>query len=172
MEPVLHFAIPFALGSMVRLGLKRSLLLGLLGILPDFDVFYMHRSISHSVIPSIILVLVSFLPWNYRLRSVLRLSALGLGSHVILDFTGGYTPVLWPLSQNSYKLVLESKRHIGSLPTLSFMFKILEQPYNYGVLTNFDAPIFTAEGLLIAFLTVALAITIQKKIKLKTTIDT
>jgi membrane-bound metal-dependent hydrolase YbcI (DUF457 family) len=164
MEPVLHFAIPFAIGSILRLGLRRSLLLGVIGILPDLDVLLlMHRSITHSITPSIILALISLLPRAVLLGSILRLSALGWASHTFIDFMEGYTPILWPLSQNSYRLVFESRLHVESQPAIYLAFRILEEPYNYGVIASLDAPIFTAEGLLIASLLTALALFIPRK---------
>lgn len=164
MEPVIHFAIPFAIVSLLGLRLKWAFLAGLVGILPDFDIlFLMHRSISHSVLPALALLLIPLIWKNSRLQLPLQLSSLGLSSHVILDLIDGYTPILWPVSQSSFKLVFESRLIIESFPMLYFKLNLLERPYEYGTFVTFDAPLFTAEGLIIAFLLIALSIVVSSR---------
>jgi hypothetical protein len=162
MEPLLHFAIPFAIASLLGLRLKWSFLVGLMGLLPDFDVlFLMHRSVSHSLLIPLILIFISLIWKKFRLQ--LQLSSFGLGSHAILDLIDGYTPILWPISQSSFKLVFELRLFIKSFPMLYFKMNLLERPYEYGFFTTFDAPLFTAEGLAIAFLLITLSIVISSR---------
>ena len=169
MEPSIHFAIPFAVASLLGLSLRWSFLAGLIGIIPDFDVlFLVHRSISHSLLPAILLLFIllllkkiSFL--NPRFQIPVLISSLGLGSHVILDLIDGYTPFLWPLSENAYYLIFELRLLIESFPTLYFNVNLFERPYGNDVFTTLDAPLFTAEGLILALLLITLGLVISSR---------
>ena len=162
MEPLLHFAVAFALAVLLGLRLRWALALGLVGILPDLDVlFFMHRSVSHSILPPLLLLLACPLAWRSSIPKV-PLSAISLGwaSHSFLDLIDDYTPVLFPLSSKSYRLVFESNIIIGSRPSISMSLVTLEKSYNYGAFTYLDAPLFTASGLAIGLIIIALALSV------------
>lgn len=165
MEPLLHFAIPFALATLLRLRLKWALMMGLVGVLPDFDVlFFMHRSVSHTMLPALLLFLASLLVWRssrVRVKAPLLIVGLGWGSHVFLDFIQWYTPILWPLSSKSYMLVFESTLFMESPPYISWSLRVLEKTFDYGPFTSFDAPLFTASGAAIGLLLITLALSIH-----------
>jgi len=159
MEPLLHFAIAFALAALLRLKLKWALTLGLVGILPDLDLLlFMHRSVSHSILPPLLLLALPFLWTSSRVRPLLLTVSLGWASHSFLDFTDDYTPILFPISSKSYRLVFESSLFIKSHPSVSMSLTVLEKPYNYGVFTYFDAPLFTASCVAIGLILIALAL--------------
>jgi len=162
MEPLLHFAIAFALAVLLGLRLRWALALGLVGILPDLDVlFFMHRSVSHSILPPLSLLLLSLIAWrSSRLKVPLSAISLGWASHSFLDLIDDYTPVLFPLSSKSYRLVFESNIIIGSRPSISMSLTALEKSYNYGAFTYLDAPLFTASGLAIGLIIIALALSV------------
>jgi len=162
MEPLLHFAIAFAAAALLRLRLKWALALGLVGILPDLDVlFFMHRSVSHSMLPPLLLLLASPLLWRSpRVKALLLPVSLVWVSHGFLDFIEGYTPILFPLSSKSYKLVFESTLFIESRPFVSMSLKVLEEPYNNGFFTSFDAPLFTASGIVFGLVLIVLALSV------------
>jgi len=162
MEPILHFAIAFAVAALMRLRLKWALALGLVGILPDFDVlFFMHRSVSHSMLPPLLLLVASPLVWRSpRVKASLVAVSLIWASHGFLDFIEGDTPILFPLSSKSYELVFESTLFMKSRPFVSMSLRVLEKPYNYGVFTSFDAPLFTASGVAIGLILIALALSV------------
>jgi len=162
MEPLLHFAIAFALTLLLGLRLRWALALGLVGILPDIDVlFFMHRSVSHSILPPLSLLLLSLIAWrSSRLKVPLTAISLGWASHSFLDLIDDYTPVLFPLSSKSYRLVFESNIIIGSRPSVSMSLTTLEKPYNYGAFTYLDAPLFTASGLAIGLILITLALSV------------
>jgi len=162
MEPLLHFAIAFALAALLRLRLKWALTLGLVGILPDVDVLlFMHRSVSHSILPPLLLLLSLPLLWrSLRVKALLSAVSLGWASHSFLDFIDNYTPILFPLSSKSYRLVFESNLVIESSPSVSMSLTVLEEPYNYGVFTYFDAPLFTAGGVAIGLILIALTLSV------------
>jgi hypothetical protein len=166
LEPLIHFAIPLALASILRLKPRWALAAGVFGVLPDLDILtFMHRSVSHTILPPLAILLI-LIPWKRaRANPPLMTLCLGWGTHVLLDLIAGYTPILWPLSMNSYQLVLESTVHVGSTPLISARLNILQQPYNYGAFTTLDAPILTAEGLAIASTLTILAAAIQGILK-------
>jgi len=162
MEPLLHFAIAFALAAVLRFRLKWALALGLVGILPDLDVlFFMHRSVSHSMLPPLLLLLATpLLSKSSRIKVPLLAVFLTWASHGFLDFIEGYTPILFPLSSKSYRLVFESTLFIESRPFVSMSLKVLEGPYNNGFFTSFDAPLFTAGGIVIGLVLIVLALSV------------
>jgi len=51
-EPLLHFAVPFAVFTALGVKPKRAFLLSLFALLPDLDILInIHRFCSHSLIP-------------------------------------------------------------------------------------------------------------------------
>jgi len=162
MEPLLHFAIAFTLAAVLRFRLKWALALGLVGILPDLDVlFFMHRSVSHSMLPPLFLLLAIPLIWkSSRIKMPLLAVFLTWISHGFLDFIESHTPILFPLSSKSYKLVFQSTLFIESRPFVSMSLEVLEKPYNNGYFTSFDAPLFTAGGIALGLILIALALSV------------
>lgn len=162
MEPLLHFAIPFALAALFRPKLKWVLIVGVIALLPDLDVLsFMHRSISHTLLPALLLLPPSLLlRKRAHIKLILPAISLGWGSHVLLDALGGYTPLLWPLSQNTYQLTFQSTLAMQSSPSISLSLQVLQQPYDYGVFTTLEAPLFTASGVAIALVLIALVLSI------------
>jgi len=162
MESIVHFAIPFALASLIGLKPRWVLVTGIFGILPDLDVLTLpHRSGSHSVLFPIMLIPLSAIVKNLKIRSLLIAISIGWLSHILLDFVTWYTPILWPVLQSSFQLVLEWALHIGSLPEFSFNLKLLQKPYEAAPLTTFDGVFFTAEGLALSMVIIILALAKQ-----------
>ncbi|MEM2080286.1 MAG: hypothetical protein QW104_06370, partial [Nitrososphaerota archaeon] len=84
-ELLLHFAISFSLAALV-LGLKKGLLVGLVGILPDLDALArVHRSFTHSlVLLGLIATMFIFLSITLKRVSGLAVaSGLSLLSHPV-----------------------------------------------------------------------------------------
>lgn len=169
MEPVLHFAIPFAVAALLGFRLRWALAIGIVATLPDLDIFfYTHRSIDHSLLPSIALLLaLAALRLNSKPRIARKLKypvlalAAGWASHVLLDLTSSFTPLFWPVAPVAYRLVFQSSIHIGSVPSPSITLALLQQPYAPTTFTTFDAEIFTAEGLLLSLLLIALSFAVR-----------
>ena len=170
MEPLLHVVLPFV--SLVLLGLKRrdAALLSLLGVVPDLDaVLLVHRSLSHSILVMLfIFAPIYFYSWKYKPRHsrTVFLAFLVLASHPLLDL-GGYTPILWPLLQNSVRLGISLNgvvdKGIGFKPHLH----LSQEPTNFIKYTSIDYPLFSYDGLLTAI--ILLAPIIYQQIQTKTT---
>jgi len=154
MEPAIHFAVPFVIIAFMGLKLRWAFISGLIGVIPDLDaLFFFHRSVSHSLILPIILLPLLILFWKKReLRYPLLIISIGLASHSLMDFIVGYTPILWPLSDNSFYLLFEWKLVIESHPTLLLEVALLQKSFGGGAFTTFDATILTAEGFVVASL--------------------
>jgi len=159
-ELALHFAVPFALTAPV-LGLRKATLISLLALTPDLDVlFHMHRSASHSIF---LLLLASLLVVDLGLVSRLKrkqlelvsAGCLALLSHPIMDIFSTYTPILYPLIEQSVYLKVELKVTIGSpiLPILAAL--INTKPTTFEEFQRFDAPLFSSEGFIVTLLLVA-----------------
>ncbi len=166
MEPILHFAIPFAIIAILGFKLRWAFLGGVFGILPDFDVFALvHRSGTHSIlIPLAILIIPIFIK-NSKIRIPLLALSIGLLSHVLFDFATWYTPILWPISQDAYRLVFEWNFHLGSAPTTFFTLNILAQPYTPEPFTTLDVVLFNSESLVLSGVIAGLATAINRRSK-------
>ena len=160
MEPLLHFAIPFAFASLLGLSLRWSILFGFIGVLPDLDVaFHVHRSVSHSLTFPLLLVIFLVPLWkNVKFRRLPLLSVFSWASHIILDFIDGFTPLFWPLSEKTYRFLFESRFLLSSNPQVSLNLQILEKPYNSSPFATFDAVLFTSESLVTALLLIFLTL--------------
>jgi len=155
-EPALHFSVIFAL-SAPRLGVKRALILSIIALLPDLDVlFYVHRSVSHSLIMLSLswLLFLTFIRIMKRERLRLGLSCLlALLSHPIMDCFQNYTPILYPILDRSLWARFDGSFLISSEGfSPHFSASIIDAPTIFRSFQHFDAPIFTSEGLIISLL--------------------
>ena len=157
-EILLHFSIIFAL-SVPKLNAKRAFLLTLLAVLPDLDVlFYIHKSMSHSMI----IILITFTPillTIYRFKpKYLKLATLGLLailSHLLLDSFQSYTPILYPILSSSIWFKIEGRVLMlrdSFIPEISATIK--ESPTVFKQFETIDAAFFTSQGLIIALMLV------------------
>ena len=150
-EPLLHFAIPFVVLTFCGLTLKKSVLLSLIAILPDFDVlFHVHRSITHSAV-FLILICIPIIAFvklkypNYFHDSII--GSLVLLSHPILDVFHTYTPILYPLYNKSIHIVCELITDMNNISDLKFLFDIRIGSEGFGVITSsVDGVVFSSLG--------------------------
>lgn len=152
MEPLIHFVVPFVALMLVGFKVKEALPLSLFALTPDLDaLFLIHRSFTHSI-PFLLLVAASLLLVIYKIKPRLLkygfVALLSTLSHIVLDLPAGYTPILWPLCNNSVWLQADLLAHIGSAPTLALNLQILTKPITFEYLGSLDAPLFTSSGLI------------------------
>jgi len=99
-----HYASS-VLVARTRQGLKKSLLLGLVGLLPDIDILlHVHRWVTHSFILAIA-VATPLLTLTYKYRRSFEAAALAATIyllHLVLDLFTGPTPILYPLADSLY----------------------------------------------------------------------
>lgn len=156
MEPLLHFIAPLVALSLLGVRFKEALPLALLALLPDFDALLLvHRSLTHSlaILLAISLPILAIL-YLYRPR-LLRpslLALLSISSHLALDLFDGYTPLFWPLYDQSLWLRADLMAHIGSPPTLFISAQLLTRPVSFETLKYLDAPLFTGEGMILSII--------------------
>ena len=149
-EPLIHFIIPLFLLIMLGFNLKKSILISSLAIIPDLDViFHVHRSISHSIIFIIVLIIPIILILNYLKignKNEKLMAILVILSHPFLDMFGGYTPILWPLIDKSVYIFTELTINMNNVLDLNLIFKINFDKTIFYKITGGDAPIFTSQG--------------------------
>jgi len=151
-EPLIHFAVPFAVFTAFGVKPKRALLLSLLALTPDLDVlFHVHRSLTHSLIPLLLVAApLLALTWKRKpYRNFVVLASVAVASHLLLDLTG-YTPILCPLLQDSLRIAFNCDMHYSSFPALSLNIKIQSTPTTFNPFKSLDAPLFTSEGFLVS----------------------
>ncbi len=152
-ELLLHLVIPFAVVSYFR-GWKIALLASAAALLPDLDaLLFVHRSMTHSIVvvglaSAILLISIRFLNRAYLGLGFSVVS--GLVSHLALDLFTAYTPILWPVVQDSFKLSFAGSVRISSVPSLSFSAGVRSASTTFYVFDALDGPIFTSEGLVVA----------------------
>ena len=106
---LLHFAVPFVIFIPI-FGLRKSIVLSLIALLPDLDyiIFSAHRSgWTHSFVTIGILTGVIIIVTSQKWRSKLKFAAassFSLFSHLALDVFQDYTPAFWPLEENWIKI--------------------------------------------------------------------
>ena len=159
-EPLLHFSIAFALSAPI-LGIRRALIVGLISLLPDLDVlFHVHRSMSHSIVLLSIIVAASILI-SYKIgrgAKFATVSGLGLLSHPLLDLFQSPTPVLYPLSHNSYHVSPKLSVTISNGIVFHLTFSIESEPVKFAPFHSMDAPIFTDIGFIISLLLISISV--------------
>ena len=146
-----HFAVPFALSAPL-LGMRRGLLVATIALLPDLDaLFYIHRSLTHSLI---ILAAVSIPPTlllslrKTELRWLMAALVLGLFSHVALDALQTYTPLLYPLMRESVLIQIRGGVLFGSSISPYVDTRVETVPTKFEAFVEFDGPLLTNETLL------------------------
>jgi membrane-bound metal-dependent hydrolase YbcI (DUF457 family) len=156
MEPLLHFVIPFIALTMLGVDLRKALLLGLLGVLPDLDaLFLIHRSMSHSLVVLALVwtpVLISIRVRAPHLWQMGLLGLLVLFSHPMMDVVQSHTPILWPLYGQSIYLKLAFNVLWGSEVGFNPRTELSMVPTNFRPVNGFDYPLFTGEGLIISII--------------------
>lgn len=149
-EPLLHFAVPFASLRAVGLDLRKALFVSLIALTPDIDVlFQVHRSQSHSfILLALVTLPLLILTWNRKsLRSLVLLGAFGVSAHIALDLFQSSTPALWPLVNESFWIPFTQYLHMGSAAAVTGSVAVRMEQTGIERFTSFDAPILTGEGL-------------------------
>ena len=157
-EPLLHFSIPFVASMLLEAKAKKALVLSMFALLPDLDVlFYVHRSFSHSALFILSIGGIAIaLFWKTKYREYALLATVGSLSHVMLDLFTNYTPILWPLYNQSMWVVVESQVHMTSLPIPSLTASILTKPVFFKRFEASEASLFSSSGLAISAMLLAL----------------
>ena len=156
-EPLVHFLIPFLVLSFCGITLKKSIALSSLAILPDLDVlFHIHRSITHSVVVLILLLIPIFLFIKVRHPSYFRDSLVGglvVLSHPVLDVFDTYTPFFYPLSKESIFVFCRLVTDMSELRDLRFHFEIKTISTSFSLIApNTDGVVFSGLGIAIGLI--------------------
>lgn len=122
MEPVFHYILPVLILLLLfpflrnKIGIKKLLLLGLLAILPDFDIFIFgtHRFLFHNIFFVLIIFLIFYFGFG-RLYGFLALYFTS--SHLLFDLSKPGIAFLYPFTKkliyldivvgNTYKWLLK-----------------------------------------------------------------
>ena len=108
----------------------------------------MHRSLTHSIVifAVIILPILALVHRNKKLTSLALVGAVGVITHLMLDLFGDFTPLFWPLFDQSIKVSTAIDIHIGSQPVFTESFRVLTEPTSFAPFVYFDEPMLTAPG--------------------------
>jgi membrane-bound metal-dependent hydrolase YbcI (DUF457 family) len=157
-EPLLHFAVPFASLRAFGLDLRKVLFASLVALTPDIDVlFQVHRSQTHSfVLLALVTLPLLLLTWKRKsLRSLVLLGAFGVSTHIVLDLFQASTPVLWPVVNESFWITVTQYLHMGSAAAVTGSTTVHVEPTDIDHFTSLDAPVLTGEGLVLSTILLA-----------------
>ena len=149
-EPLLHFVIPFSVLVMCGVGVKKSAFIAAFATLPDLDVlFHVHRSFSHSIFfillfcaPAIVITAAT----HSKRTSDAIIATLVILSHPFMDLFTYFTPIFWPLYNNSIYIVTEMMTNMDNVSQLHLLFDIKLEPVVFYQTISMDVPIFTSTG--------------------------
>ncbi|MEM1526936.1 MAG: metal-dependent hydrolase [Ignisphaera sp.] len=159
-----HYVVSYILLRRV-FGLKLSLLIALVALLPDIDViFRIHRWFTHSIIVLglgvLCLVVLFTLHRGFR-GFLLYLGAIALVYllHIVVDLFTASTPILWPLISESYHLkilvqgfVAAEDKTISIYPIMS----VITSASNFTPRDSLEGPIATGLSIILALATLIL----------------
>ena len=133
-----------------------------LALLPDIDILFgVHRSMTHSIPVILAVFIVAYVVLRGMAPSHLDKllpSTLTLLSHPLIDTFEGFTPLLWPLHNQSIYLATDISISSASLPYIHFSFKTLFSPKLFPTVIEIPwPPPFTDLGLVVT----ALALTVS-----------
>jgi len=149
-EPLLHLAIPLASLGLVGLDRRKILVACAAALVPDLDaLFYVHRSFTHSVVVlAVIAIPALVLTRKHRgARLLILLASYGVLTHLVLDMFSWYTPLLWPVVDDSLRVSAALDIHLGSPPLFTWWARVQLKPTIFEPFASLDAPILTAPGL-------------------------
>ena len=158
MEPLVHYVLPLTALMLVGVKPRTAAILALLGVIPDIDALMLiHRSISHSIVIMGLINAPLYLIAKHRypdLQHNLLQAFLVLVSHPILDLEA-MTPILWPITSNSYMLRLSLNGVMQEGFSLKPSIVLTSVPTVFTLAQGFDYPLFTENGVLIAVILLA-----------------
>ena len=158
MEPLVHYVLPLAALMLIGVKPRTAATLAILGVIPDVDALLLvHRSISHSIVIMGLIITPLIVIAKYRypdLQRTLLQAFLVLVSHPILDFES-MTPILWPITSNSYMLKLSLNGVMQEGFSLKPAIVLSSEPTVFTLAQGFDYPLFTENGVLIAVILLA-----------------
>jgi len=161
-EPLLHLTVPFAALKAARLDWRTALFTSIVALIPDLDVlFHVHRSLTHSILilALITLPILALTHRNRTLRNLTLLGIIGVLSHLALDLFSDYTPLLWPLLNESFWVSTNLDVQLKSFPTLITSVKLLIKPTTFPTFQSLQAPLVTSTGVGISLLLLAPTLT-------------
>jgi len=140
-----------------RLGLKESLPLGLVGLLPDIDVLLrVHRWVTHSLILAIAVATpLLALIYKYRRRhfGTVALAAIIYLLHLVLDLFTGPTPILYSLADSLYIKLEVNGQYSGTGIALAPRVTVETRKPDFTPQPAVEGPIASETGIILAVVT-------------------
>lgn len=149
-EPLIHFIVPFSVLIMCGIGIKKAAFFASLATLPDLDViFHIHRSFSHSIFFILLFcapaIRIATIKHSNRTYDAV-IATLVILSHPFMDSFTYFTPIFWPLYNNSIYIIAEMTTNMDNVSQLHLLFDIKLEPVVFYSTISMDAPIFTSTG--------------------------
>lgn len=151
-DALTHYAVSL-LVSTRAMGLREALVFSLLGLAADVDVLLgVHRWVTHSlVVAGVALVAIYFSLKALKLEKYTGLLALAGGLyvlHILVDLLHAPTPVLYPLTQQSYWVEAGVDGYFGAgSVSLAPFVRVVAEPVDWAGRPVLEAPLVSQEGL-------------------------
>ncbi|MEM1646244.1 MAG: metal-dependent hydrolase [Ignisphaera sp.] len=162
-DVLMHYVVSYLLLRRV-FSWRISLIIALVALLPDIDVFFrIHRWFTHSIIvlgiSSLCLTILFTLFKKYR-RYLLYLSSAILIYllHLVVDLFTASTPILWPLITESYSLRIFVQGYVAKDRTISIypVLMVSTSSSNFTPRDSLEGPLATDLSIVIALAILAL----------------
>ncbi len=125
-----HFFIPLSIllifSKKLNVDPRNIFILGFFGIMPDFDVIFLHRESFHNIFIFIIPTLMLILG---KRKEIVGTTSFYLLSHLILDIFNGGISALYPIYDEKFFINAELRS--------SYNIDGLMLTLNYGIKNNF-----------------------------------
>lgn len=149
-----HVFIPLAIllifSNLLRLDPKNIVVLSLFGILPDADIFLLHRESFHNILIFAIPFLI-FIFTKYK-REISGIISFYIASHLILDMFNGGIFLLYPYYKNVFFVNIDIFFNNGDMLV-----------YDYGIsdkIIDKVDPMISSENFGVVLLTILMFITV------------
>ncbi len=153
-DPLVHYSVSLLISSRVY-SVRKSILVALIGNLPDIDVLFgIHRSYTHTLLIPATLFLLGALA-RYRgygkVSKFLYVAATLYLTHIVLDMFTGLGPYFWPISNLGIyiNVSLAAKWIVSSGLVFIPRVHVVVAPYSPCVCRVFRGLLFNSMSLII-----------------------
>lgn len=165
-DVLMHYVISYLMIRRI-FNWRVSLVISLIALLPDVDVlFRIHRWFTHSVIVLSILLLCLTISLTLFKRYRRYLLYLGVAVmvyllHLVIDLFTASTPILWPLTIESYSLRMLIQGRVAKDSTISIypILKVNTSLSDFTPRDSLEGPLATDLSIVLAVATLILELT-------------
>jgi len=149
-----HYAVSYLVSSRFA-SARYSIVLALVGLLPDLDALIgVHRGATHSLIIAGLIGLMAALLVRYTKPGYTWIPLLALtlyALHIVLDVFTAPTPLLYPLTSNSYMVSIGVNGFVaGGQISVKPQIALVSEPVDFTPRQVVEGPVVSGAGVIVA----------------------